>query len=527
MSEIFRIRNMDKRDEFERAFETGEKFSTQKWGGKDVEYFSPRTGFVLLRKNWGLKLNTKKTGAVYAVSKMSRGPRMTLRELYYTLRQTPKYHEYFNPKSFYADVMDAVNDFEIVCDLDRSTFVQGQPKGIFFYPHSWDYGNADKLIALSEDLVTKTVYEWDVQHAMNVLAIEKMAIAAGLTKSKFPKLINAIIATTGGQFDRATRKMMDRWQHKKNVMAFCDGDVWGVYMVQTCHIGSKASRHLDDKMRDVLDSGLYPSVARDCGCPEDIDEKKPMASEPSRKRVELLEFIEYSDIDLDVFREDNLTYELEALNTKYRDPEGNPIGAQIYITELLRTLELPCKPQPTDDDEELLRRFRREAKDELRREISEEVASESPEEDLAEIIREKISEVREKIVEEIYDMYLNELEEKIEDVTADQIRDKIAEQYQKNPEREVFSIREVAQELKTKAEVEVRWKPEELKDRITDTVDEYVGELGTEIYEEDIELQELPEAEELRPFYDVVLEKIGAKPEDAEQVREALEARLS
>lgn len=524
MSEIFRIRGTDKRPQFEEAYENGHKFRTQKLGGKSVKFFSPQTGFALLRQEAPLKTESKTASEIYAISKMSHGTRMSLRELYYTLRQTPEYSGFFNPNSFYSDVLTAINRFEIVCDVDRKIFVQGQPKGIFYYPHNYSYGDKSRLIALSEDLVTKTISEWDVKNAMNVLTIEKMAIAHGLTQSDFPKLINSIVATTGGQFDRATRKMMKRWQHSKNVMAFCDGDVWGVYMVQTCHIGSKASRHLDDKMRDVLDAGLYPSIARDINCPEDIDEKKPMSSEYSAKRVELLEFIGYPEIDLQVFSEDNQTYELEALNTKYRDEGGKPIGAQIYITELLRALDLPCKPQPPEDDERLLEQFKEEALEKFDKQVEEQIVSEDLTWSVRGFVEERLKEITAEVVKRIQEKYKQELTDLVENVTAEKIREKVAEQYQNDPYREKYNLSEIAEQM-MKVEVEVPWDEETIETVIGEELDNYF-EGKDDACEETIELQDLPDAEELRPFYDVVIDEIGANPEDAEEIREALERRL-
>lgn len=80
MSDIFEVKNQDRRQELIEAFGKEWSFKAQKPTGSDVEYFSPETGFVLLSKQSNLDLSKKFMQRVYACAKLSLGPTLELRE---------------------------------------------------------------------------------------------------------------------------------------------------------------------------------------------------------------------------------------------------------------------------------------------------------------------------------------------------------------------------------------------------------------------------------------------------------------
>ncbi len=260
----------------------------------------------------------------------------------------------------------------------------------------------------------------------------------------------------------------------------------------------------------------------------DIEGKRPMDNEAVRKRLEFQERHNTLDErDLATFKR-NKTYELEALSSSYTNPKGEPIGLPIYLTEFFRIKELPCKPQPTEDDAKILRMFRRRVENKFKEDVKFALNNDSPEYDLKGIIEDKIKEIIDRMAEEIIDKHMDTLMEKAEEVTADQIRDKLLYQYQVNPYREIFSLGEVVEELTKEFEIVVEWEPDELKKKVEDTLEDYVYDREGDIYTDEIEFQDLPDLEEeLIPFYDVVEKAIGADPEDCQKIREALEWRLS
>jgi len=237
--------------------------------------------------------------------------------------------------------------------------------------------------------------------------------------------------------------------------------------------------------------------------------------------------------DMQTFRR-NKTYELEAMSAKYTstkpDKEGKypPVGLGIYATEIYRFYDIPCKPKPTDDDEELVKAFRRRAQTNFESDVKWALDADSPELPLQNLIENKLLEIIERLKEEIIKKYTDSLTEKVKEVTADQIREKLLHQYQNNPRRENYSLFEVVEEITKEFKIEVEWNPDELLQKVEDTLERYVTDRKGDIYSETIEFQSLPKPEEeLKPFYDVVEEALGARPEDCLEVREAVEWRLS
>ena len=542
MSEIFRVTGSDRRKEYIKAIDEDQPFITQKDHGPEVEYFDPETGFVLLREQTEINPKYTQTVRVRSVAELSLGARLELREFYYTLRQRSELVAAFGDiKNLYGGILSTINCLEIFCDVNREVFTVGNlPRGFVHYGHHRDYGNPEKPIGFTENIAKSVLAEWDVNYAMSIIHLEKMAAATRLVSMGFSKLTNSIITTTGGNFTRAVYALADRFHKKKHMIFFCDGDVFGNDMLRSLEYGTMASRHLTPEQAfperlnpGIHIAGLFPSIAERLGLPNDLEQKRPMSNPHVQSRMEFLKRHNIVDErDLATWERDQ-TFELEALSTQYLstkpDEEGKypPVGLGIYLIEYKRLKDIPCKPQPTNDDDDLVRIFRERVEEKFRENVESAVGMDSPEYDLKVLIEEKIKEITDRIGDEIIDEYLDKLMEKATAVTADQIREKLLYQYQDDPYREIFSIAEVVEELTDEFDVRVEWEPNELKRKIVDVLEDYVSEREGSIYTEEIEFQDLPEPdEELRPFYDVVEDALGARPEDCEAVREALEWRL-
>ena len=543
MSEIFRVTGTDRRQELIKAVDESQPFMVQKAHGSDVEYFDPETGFVLLREQTKINPKYSRTSRVRNVAELSLGARLELREFYYTLRQRPDLVAAFEGiNDLYAEILSTINYLEIFCDLNREEFTVGNlPRGFVHYGHNRDYGNPEKPIGFTENIAKSVLNEWDISDAMNIIHLEKMAAATRLVSMGFSKLTNSMITTTGGNFTRAVYALADRFHRKKHMLFFCDGDAFGNDMLRSLEYGTMASRHLTPEQAfsekanpGIHIAGLFPSIAEKLGLPNDLEQKRPMSNPHVQARIAFLKRHDLvDDRDLATWGRDQ-TFELEALSTQYLstkpDEEGKypPVGLGIYLTEYMRLKEIPCKPQPTDDDDTLLRNFKNNVERAFEESLEREAGGESPEDDLKSIIEEKIGEIIDRIKDEVRDKYLKALMERAGAVTANELREKLLMQYQMNPEREVFSVRAVAEELIERFDVSVDWEPEELKEKVKDALEEYVDDRWGEIYSEEIEFKDLPEPEEeLKPFYDIVEDTLGARPEDCEAVREALKWRLS
>ena len=546
MTEIFRIQDSDRRRKFIETMNSGLPFLAQKPTGKDVDFFSPSTGFVLLEKEVPVSPKSSRTLRVLSVVKQSLGARMGLREFYYALRgKTDLVAPFAGATNLYEEVLATMNELEIYCDVNRDAFVTGNnPKGIMFYGHSFTFGNSERLIGMTENLARKGLDEYEIRHALNIIHLEKQAAASRLIEMGFSKLTNSLITTTGGNFTRAVYCLAERFHEQRNMLFFCDGDAYGNDMLRTLEYGSMASRHLtpdqafpSSQFGNIYPAGLFPSVAERLDIQNDVEQKRPMSNLVTKRRVDFLKAHGLVDErDLDTWERDH-TYELESLSTKFfstkLDKEGKhpPVGLGIYLVEFMRLKGIPLKPQPPEDDQTLLDDFEQAALEDLKDEIDTAISDKAPVESLKEVVEKKFQEVMDDVAKKIYDENAEEFRSWIEEVTAEQIREKVAEQYQKDPKREIFSLADIAKEMKANLSIEIEWRAEDLKKLIEQAVKDYAKSLISRaegFHKEQIEFQELPEPEEeIREFYDVVEDELGADPKDCEEVHNALEWRLS
>ncbi len=538
IASAFRIQNRDRREEFIRSYDHGLPFMCQIPSGPEVEFFQPNIGFGLIAKQKILRYTNKKSRRVRSVAELSLGPSLALREFYYVLRSNPKLVEPFKDNAdIYAAVLKAINDMEIVADVDRRAFTMGNPMGALFYGHDeyGRYNNPETLVGLSEQLVLSTINNWNTENSLNVIHLEKMSALSRLVGLDFSKLTNSIITSTGGNFTRAVYALAKRYVPDKELIFFTDGDAYGQDMLRTLEYGSMASRHLtadqafpSSKYANVHMAGLFPSVGERLGLPNDVEQKRPMSNPQTKKRVEFMKRYDLVDQrDIDTW-ENNQTFELEALSAQYRSTvTDDPIGLAIYLTEFMRIKNIPCKPQPTDNDGALIEEFTDAAHEGFKALLKDRISRDSPIENMKATIETQITKIIESITDAIYEDYLDALNEKIDEVSADMLRDKAKEQYQDTPTRAKFSMSEMVAELFDQVEVSVKWDAEDLAKKTTNAVKTYADAFDEEDVTEEIELNDMEEVGELRDFYDVIEDYLGADPSDCERVRDALAWRLT
>ena len=212
MAEIFQVQNTDKRKEFIESIEKGEPVLAQKPSGQDVEYFSPETGFCLLKKEAFLSPSKKFMQRVYACAKLSLGAALELREFYYTIRQTPELAQYFSgvkPDLIYQVVLNSLNQMEIICDVDRHKFTMGNlSKGFIFDAHSYSFRDKEKKVGFTET-IARTLDPSELETTSNIIFVEKglesfskpsrNAAATRLVEMGFSELTNSCIVTAGGK----------------------------------------------------------------------------------------------------------------------------------------------------------------------------------------------------------------------------------------------------------------------------------------------------------------------------------------
>jgi len=425
MPRIFQVQNTDKRHQLIQAVEQKQLyFRSQKPRGSDVEFFSPDTGFCLLEGSKHLALYSKFMQRVISAAKLSLGPKLELREFYYTLRQTPELIKAFEgvaPETIYPLVLRAINDLEIICDIDRVNFTMGNlSKGFIFDSHSWSFNNPEKKIGFTET-IARTLPEYELETSANIIIVEKNAAATRLVELGFSELTNSCIVTVGGNFNRAIWFLTARYLHKKNIIFLCDADVYGDDMIRTIEFGTMNSRHLPfkfppSKYPNIYFAGLWPSIAEMLGLPNDVSEKRPLNNPYARKRLEFLERYNLMDErDIATWRR-NKTYELEALSTAFKSRETQePIGLALYLIEFMRLKNIPIKP-PLPPDEELLRKFREAAFDELRREIREALLSQDEVWSLAGFLEHILTKIINSCVEVIVQKCKEELESTLDKV---------------------------------------------------------------------------------------------------------------
>ena len=186
MAEIFQVQNTDKRREFIEGIEKGEPVLAQKPSGQDVEYFSPETGFCLLKKEAFLSPSKKFMQRIYACAKLSLGAALELREkdslrilskeFYYTIRQTPELAQYFSgvkPDLIYHVVLNSLNQMEIICDVDRHKFTMGNlSKGFIFDAHSYSFRDKEKKVGFTET-IARTLDPSELETTSNIIFVEK------------------------------------------------------------------------------------------------------------------------------------------------------------------------------------------------------------------------------------------------------------------------------------------------------------------------------------------------------------------
>jgi len=546
----FEISGSDRRDELIAAIERGHEFITQKPTGKEVELFDPDYGFYLARKEAPINPNQKQILRAYALAKVSyEVPRVALRELYYLFRGgdiAAKYGKYFDVRKeqLYDEILERINTLEIIADMDRILFtISTSSKGYIYYPYSYDYGDAKRKVAFTEELAIETLNEWDLPDVQNVLVVEKEAAANRLIEIGFPELANTAIVTVGGAFNRAIFKFAQRFNDVWRLTFLCDGDVYGGKILSTVRYGSDRSRHLNLRVKDGIHiAGLYPDVCAKLGIPTDEDQA-PSKNKRAAKMLEHLKANKLADPrDLEAWEKD-LTYELESLSQAFKsktltDEKGAPqlIGLGIYLTEFMRLKGIPPKPMPTDDVKEDFRdSLKIQAKDRLKPYIDTTFIDEA-----IERIREEIERVFEDFKSEVAEQELRKHEVKIDgyvDKTdVELIKKHLIAQYCKNMRKQKYSVPQVVRKV-LEAEIKLEWDEQlfqEIKEEIEKAIDELIQKIKPRIerllqnakWESKIELEELKDIE-VCDLYDKILEELGADPKDAEKVRQALKARLS
>jgi len=241
--EIFVVEGKDKRHELLDSMKTGRPFYGQQISGSDVEYFSPETGFVLLRKE--IQHDTYKTYLQRAAScaSLSLGPKLELREFYYVVRTTPKLIEPFSAlkaDTIYGAVLDSINDLEILADIDRDIFTMGNlSRGFIYDAHSWSFNDPLKKVGFTET-IARTLERWELETSQNIIVVEKNAAATRMVEMKLSELTNSCILTVGGNFNRAVWSLTERYKDEKNLLFICDADVYGDSCRATIKYGTTA-----------------------------------------------------------------------------------------------------------------------------------------------------------------------------------------------------------------------------------------------------------------------------------------------
>jgi len=533
--EVFEIRGKDRRRELIKAFGKEWTFRAQKPFGSDVEYFSPETGFVLLKKEAELNLTKKYMERVYACAQLSLGSPLELREFYYTIRQTPELAKYFSgihPDLIYHIVLDSLNLMEIICDVDRHVFTMGNlSKGFIYDAHSYSFYDKEKKVGFTET-IARTLDPSELATSANIIFVEKNAAATRLVEMGFSELTNSCIVTAGGNFNRAIWFLTERYKDSKNLIYLCDGDVYGDDMLRTIEFGTKNSRHLPfkfppSKYPNIHLAGLWPSIAERLGLANDVSEKRPLNNKYAKKRLEFLQRYNLVDQrDIATWRR-NKTYELEALSTAFKSKDtGEPIGLGIYLIEYMRLKNIPIKP-PIPPDEELKKKFDEAAHEELKREIKEAILSESSMLWIKIAVEEVLKHYIKRIAEQIYSQYKEKLDKALEKVGAKEIKYHILQQFKEDPTRKEFDYHAIAHKLKAEFTVETEVDDDEIKEILREAIKAYFEPiLKEQKWSTYIAFEPIHNEDEQPDIYDIILEKLGARKEDAEQVREALKWRF-
>lgn len=540
MKNIFEITGTDKREELLQAIRDDEPFISQALGGKDIEKFDDEHGFVLLEKEKSyLPTNLALLRTKAAIEVYSLLGRCSLRTAYYTCRQKPEFAKYFEgTKNFNTVWLDTVSrQLEILCDIDRDILTFGTPGGVFFFPYSRQFGSKKAMIALSEDLATMHLKDSEIKHCMNILINEKMANALELIndKTEFLKLSNMACTTRGGRPNKAILKLVNRFATQKNVLLWCDADVWGEDMREVIRRGSKNLRHttLSQTSSRAFDVGLFPSVAEALDVPVDIDEKRPMSGDEktgSRKMVEHLKNGGLNILDLQTFYNDK-TFEIEGLHATFVNDQNRPIGTQLYLTEYLRIMNLKCKPEPPIDDEKLRNDLANELTIQLEQQLRESLNEQINLDVDINIFNDLIIAFREQKINEIMLQNKNTITQILETVSMEELRNRINNWYVHHMKSEIYNLSDIVNEMIKEIKIDIKNNFENLQNEIDMLIKKVSENIQDELLTTEItasmQLKEFKKVETVINYYDAILKKLGASPKDALKIRNALQKRLN
>jgi len=522
---MFRIKGTDKR----REFVSGDLVETQVLRGRDVERFTPEDGFYLREVVKPLNYSKKSVQRARSAAKLSLGAPLELREFYYTLGGDPnlvKAFEDCKADAVYSEVLRAIQNVEILCDVGRETFVIGNlSKGFIYYYHSERYSDKDRKIAFTEKLARSVMSAEELDSCGNIIVVEKNATANRLVSLGMSELTNSVVVTAGGNFNRAIWELTKRFKDTKNIIFLADGDVYGVDMLRTIQVGTKSTRHREYKFppsrnANIYLSGLYPSIAENLGVPNDKEQKRPSQRPATRRRIRFLEEHGLLDPrDRATWLDRDRTYELEALSAAFKNKRGEPVGSAIYLIEYMRLMGIPVKP-PLPPDDELEAEFIQAAYEELRHEIEEKLQYPKVVWDLYW----HFERAKKNLIEEIFTDLKEEYDRALREVTAKEIKFHIYKQFEEDPERATYDLRAIAHKLKEKFEITPEWKADELTEKVEDALEEYKEEVVE--FVKDVVFRPIHNETTIVEAYDLILRKLGADPEDCRKVREALEKRF-
>ena len=526
--EIFEIRRSDKR----RQFIKKELERTQLISGKTVEFFRDDVGFVLLEKDGKIKYNTAMIQRALSAAILSEKAPRELREFYYTLRTTPDLVKPFvtgKDDAIYPLTLRAINDLEILCDINRDQFTIGNlSKGFLYYFHSPIFGQKERKITFTET-IARTIMkpekeeEWQCGNCENIIIVEKNAAALRMVELGLSEFTNSIIVTVGGNFNRAIWELASRFKESKNLIFMADADAYGVDMLRTIQVGTESSRHLSykfppKKYPKIYLAGFFPSIGESLDLPNDVEQKRPLQNVFVKQRVHFLMSHGLLDQrDYDAWAHDK-TYELESLSAGFENEKGEPIGLGIYIVEYMRMFNIPVKP-PIPPDDKLKKEFDEAAKTELIREIHEAVNYPTFFWDLYKFFTDHKATLETRILEDLMPAY----EECLEKVTPKEIKFHIWKQYEADPKIAQYDMAAIAHKLKTKFEIKVDWAMEDFANSFEQLQQTYEQPEFTN----NVEFTPIHNETSYEPNgYDLVLKRIGAKDKDVEKVRQALLTRF-
>jgi DNA topoisomerase VI subunit A/6-pyruvoyl-tetrahydropterin synthase len=532
--QVFEMTGADNRAELVK----GSLKLAQKPSGKDVEGFNDDLGFFLKAKLHPINYQLTYVKQTQAVAELSLKAPQALRELYYTVRNTPELVEPFknvNIDRLYSSVLKTISTVEILCDIPREEFTVGNlSKGFIYYFHSERYADKLRKIAFTENIARKVLTLEELEACENIIVVEKNSIANRLVELGVSELTNSVIVTVGGYFNRSIWELISRFKEEKNIICLCDGDAYGIDMLRTIEVGTEASRHLPYKFPpsrypNIHLAGLFPSIGETLGLPNDVAQKRPLNNPYVRRRINfLLKHGILNEQDHATWMRDK-TYELEAMSSFIRDEEGKPIGAAAYLIEYMRIFNIPIKP-PLPPDDELEKEFRKVAKQELEEWIYDQLDSKCPDSMLMDIIADFFYNLRMAVTKVINDRLKPLLEEALKEVTAKEIKYHIYKQYAANPGLSSYDLKIIAAKLRTQEKFEVTWSSEQLEEDIREALAKYEErDLPTphsDIVEEDIQFAPIHNETKKENSYDLALQFLQVPPEKALQIRQALLKRF-